>query len=224
MAKKKYVATGASFITTGGTDSFRIGDLSATGWDWENDELRILDAATANPSSSMFYLSKAEAVDMLGEGAEAGWYDFDGNCYNDTTVNLGQGFMTRLLSDVTFQSAGQVYQDAFACSYMGATKNAKYNMIPNPLPKTFKLGSISATGWDWENDELRVLDPQTANPTASMFYLTKAEAMDMLSDKDAAAGWYDFDGNCYNDTDVEVGAGFMTRLLSDVTLVFPAAL
>ena len=223
MAQKKYVATGSSFISTGAENTFTLGDLSATGWNWEADELRILDAATANATSSMFYLTVAEAVDMVGNGAPAGWYDGDGNCYNDTVLDLGQGFMTRLISDVTFTSAGQVYGDAFSAAYKGATENKKYNMIPNPLPKTIKLGSISAQGWNWEADELRVLDPQTANPTSSMFYLTAAEAVDMVGNG-APAGWYDGDGNCYNDTDVEVGSGFMSRFVSDVILVFPSAL
>ena len=200
-----------------------MSDLSASNWNWETDELRILDAATANPSATMFYLTAAEAKDMLDPSAVAGWYDGDGNCYNSTSLSLGQGFMTRLISNVTIQSAGEVYGDQFAADYKGATSSAKYNMVPNPVPREITLGEISATGWNWETDELRVLDAATCNPTLTVFYLTAAEAKDML-DPSAVAGWYDGDGNCYNDRTVAVGDGFMTRLTSDVRLVFPAAL
>ena len=213
---KKWNCVGATFIGVTNTDGqFRLGDIVATGWDYESDELRTLKTSNGGTDVSMFYLTAAVAEEI---GApSAGWYDGDGNCHNDDVFDIGSGFLTCLYSDVTFTYSGQVYPDEIPLSYAGK----KWNVVANPLPTAITLGQVTATGWDYESDELRTLKTSNGGTSVSMFYLTAAVAEEIGA---PSAGWYDGDGECHNDDVVNPGEGFLTCLYSNVTLTFPAAI
>ena len=196
-----------------------MSDFAATGWDWESDELRILNPATCASAQRLIWLTKAEAVEFE-VGTDAGWYDSDSVEYQgNKSFDLGSGFMTSLSSKgVSFQYSGQVYTSAFSIP----CANKVYVIIPNALPRKITLSEITATGWDWESDELRILNPATCASAQRLIWLTKAEAVEFEVGTDA--GWYDSDTVEYQGAkEVNPGDGFMTSLSSTaVTISMPA--
>ena len=190
------------------------------GWDYENDQLRILNPANSASLQRFVWLSKDEATEG-GVGTKAGWYDdteftFEG----DNTFDIGSGFITTLFSSgVKFVYAGEVYSDSFTLNCAGK----KYNIVPNALPRTIKLNEIIPTGWDYENDQLRLLNPSTSGSSQRFVWLSKSEATEGgVGDK---AGWYDdtefsFEG----EKEIASGDGFITTLFSpSVMFTFPKA-
>ena len=214
-----YNVAGFCFANVGLTGQAKFSDLSATGWDWESDELRIINPANCANSKVLMWLTKAEAQEFE-VGDKAGWYDSTSVEYaGDMTFDLGSGFMTRFSSTgIKFQYAGQVFDQAFTIP----CANKVYAMIPNALPRPILASEISATGWDWESDELRILNPANCANSKVLMWLTKAEAQEFeVGDK---AGWYDstyveYAGNL----SIQPGDGFMTRLSStNVSINMPA--
>ena len=195
--------------------------MTATGWDWEGDELRILNPANCANSQVLIWLTREEALEFE-VGDKAGWYDstsveYQGNAQFD----MGTGFMTSLSSKgVNFQYSGQVYNQAFSSSCAGKV----YVIVPNALPRNLKMSEVTATGWDWEGDELRVLNPANCANSQVLIWLTKEEALEFeVGDK---AGWYDSTSVEYQgDLTVVPGNGFMTSLSSsNVIINMPAAI
>lgn len=199
--------------------SAKFSNLVANGWNYENDELRVLNAANCYSAAKYMYLTKEEAVEIFEDAdALAGWYDADEASYvGDQTFDLGSGFLTSIASSaVTFTYAGQVFDQAFSISCAGM----KYAIIPNALPRSVKMSEISATGWNYENDELRVLNPTNCQSAKKLMYLTKEEAVEIFEDADALAGWYDADeANYEGDFEVSSGDGFMTSLASPSIII-----
>ena len=76
----------------------KFSDLSATGWDWEGDELRILNPLNCSNDQTLIYLTEEEAKEFE-VGTKAGWYDSTSVEYaGDLSVAPGAGFMTSLSS------------------------------------------------------------------------------------------------------------------------------
>jgi len=156
------------------------------------------------------WLTKAEATEFE-VGDKAGWYDADSVAYMGAEeFDMGSGFMTSLDSEgVQFQYSGQVYTNAFSISCAGKV----YVVVPNALPRAITMSEVTATGWNWENDGLRILDHATCKSSKTLMWLTKAEAEEFeVGDK---AGWYDADSVEYMGAlSVASGDGFMTSLVS----------
>ena len=198
-----------------------LGDVAATGWNYENDELRLLNPANSVSTMKFLWLTAAEAEE-LEVGDKAGWYDDEDYEYqNSREFDLGSGFLTSLGSKgVSFTYSGQVYDQAFTIDCAGR----KYNVIPNALPRDITLGEISATGWNYENDELRLLNPANSVSTMKFLWLTAAEAEELeVGDK---AGWYDDEDYEYQASfSVSPACGFLTSLGSkSVKINLPAAI
>ena len=52
-------------------------------------------------------------------------------------------------------------------------------MIPNATPRDITLGEITATGWNYENNELRLLNPANSVSKMKFLWLTAAEAAEL---------------------------------------------
>ena len=220
VSGKKYNALGACFVGTGANGVFKLNDMIPTGWDYENDQLRILNPANSASLQRFVWLTKEEATEG-GVGSQAGWYDdtefsFEGN----KEFDLGSGFITTLFSaNVGFTYAGEVFDDSFTLDCAGK----KYNIIPNALPRTIQLNEILPTGWDYENDQLRLLNPANSASLQRFVWLTKEEATE--GGVGSQAGWYDdtefsFEGA----KEIAPGDGLITTLFSpSVLFTFPKA-
>lgn len=191
----------------------------ATGWNYENDEIRILNPATCANTKALVFLTAAEATEG-GVGTKAGWYDSSEFTYEgDASFDLGSAFLTSLVSTgVKFQYAGQVYDQAFTIP----CANKRYVLIPNALPRQIAFSEVSATGWNYENDEIRKLNKVNCANEKVFVWLTKAEAEDGgVGNK---AGWYDASEFTYEGAQtLEPGEGLMTSLVSTgVSINMPA--
>ncbi len=193
--------------------------MTVTGWNYENDTLRIVNAATGGSSKKVVWLT-AEEASGGGVGDKAGWYDaeeftFEGN----RTFDMGSAFLTSLGSTgVKFQYAGQVYDQAFTIPCTGKI----YVLIPNALPRQITFSEITATGWNYENDQMRKLNVATGGSIQKFVWLTKDEAEGGgVGDK---AGWYDAENFTYEGAQtLDPGEGLMTSLGSiNVSINMPA--
>ena len=179
-----------------------------TGWNYENDTLRLLNPANSAIAKGYVWLTKDEAVDG-GVGDAAGWYDYEEfTSEGEQTFDLGSGFLTSLgSSSVKFTYAGEVYNEAFTIDCSGK----KYNIIPNALPRKIKLNEIIPTGWNYENDTLRKLNPANSAIAQGFVWLTADEAKD--GGVGDAAGWYDYEEFTFEgNQEFNPGEGFMTSL------------
>ena len=214
-----YNIAGFCFANTGLDGQAKLSDFAATGFNYENDEIRILNPANCSNSKVMVYLT-AEEASGGGVGDKAGWYDASEFTYEgNTAFDIGSAFLTRLSSQsVSFTYSGQVYSDAFSIP----CANKVYVLIPNALPRQITLSEVTATGWNYENDELRKLNKANCSNAKVYVWLTAAEATDGgVGDK---AGWYDASEFTYEGANsLEPGEGLMTRLSStSVTINMPA--
>lgn len=191
-----------------------------TAWNYEDDTLRIVNTSTGGSTKKVVWLTKEIATEG-GVGDTAGWYDaeeftFEGN----TTFDIGSAFMTSLVStDVQFQYAGQVYNQAFTIP----CDNKKYVLVPNALPRVISFSEIVASNWDYENDQMRKLNKATGGSVQKFVWLTKDEAEGGgVGDK---AGWYDAEEFTYEGAQIlNPGDGLMTSLVSKtVQISMPAA-
>lgn len=221
MAAKKYNALGACFSGVGADGEFALSDMIPTGWNYENDTLRLLNPANSAISRGYVWLTKEEATEG-GVGTAAGWYDYENFTDESATAfDLGSGFLTSLGSaSVSFTYSGEVYDQAFTLD----CANKKYNIVPNALPRTLKLSELIATGWNYENDTLRKLNPANSAISQGFVWLTKDEATE--GGVGTEAGWYDYENFTYEGAqEFSAGEGFMTSLGSTaVKISFPAAM
>ncbi len=215
----KYNIAGFCFANIGLDGQAKLSDFSATGWNYENDEIRILNPANSRSTKSLVWLTQEEAIGG-GVGDKAGWYDASEFTYEGNTVfDIGSAFLTSLVSTgVKFQYAGQVYDQAFTIP----CANKKYVLVPNALPRQISLSEVSATGWNYENDEIRKLNKSNSRSLKTFVWLTKDEAEGGgVGDK---AGWYDASEFTYEGAQtLDPGDGLMTSLVStDVSINMPA--
>ena len=194
--------------------------MEADGWNFENDFLQILNPSTCLNDKTVVWLTESEAVEG-GVGDKAGWYDaFEYTYEGDSQFDLGSGFLTSCGSaGVKFTSAGEVYDKAFTLICPGA-----YTVIPNALPRSIKLGEISAKGWNYENDFLQKLNPASCLNDKTFVWLTEEEAVG--GGVGTTAGWYDAFEYTYEGDNIEMkpGEGFLTNLgSSGIQFNFPKA-
>ena len=218
-ANSKYNIAGFCFANVGLDGQAKLSDFSANGWNYENDQIRVLNPSTCANSKVLVYLTADEASGG-GVGTVAGWYDADEFTYEgNTTFDLGSAFLTSLgSSSVSFTYSGQVYDQAFSIPCTGK----KYVLIPNALPRQISLSEITATGWNYENDQIRKLNRATCANDKVYVWLTKDEAEG--GGVGTLAGWYDADEFTYEGAvTIEPGDGVMTSLgSSSVTINMPA--
>jgi hypothetical protein len=211
---KKYNCVGPAFITTGASadGTFMLKDLKVTGFNYEADEVRIIDPATSATSTMLVYFTEADGMGVTG------WFDFANEAdYNEIPLSLGTGFLTSFgsVTEVAFQSAGEVFNESPTVDCRGN----KYQVIPNMLPRSVKLSEIVPTGFNYEKDELRIINPATSATSTMLVYFTEADGM-------GVTGWFDFANEAdYNDHVVEVGDGFLLSSGSEnVEFTFPKAI
>ena len=214
-----YNIAGFCFANVGLDGQAKLSDFSATGWNYENDEIRILNAANCKSTKSLVWLTKDEA-EGGGVGDKAGWYDASEFTYEgNLTFDLGSAFLTSLSSTgVKFQYAGQVYDQAFTIP----CANKVYVLIPNALPRQISLSEVTATGWNYENDEIRKLNKSNCRSLKTFVWLTKDEAEGGgVGNK---AGWYDASEFTYEGAQtLNPGDGLMTSLSSTgISINMPA--
>lgn len=214
-----YNVAGFCFANVGLDGQAKLADFVASGWNYENDQIRVLNPATCANSKVLVFLT-AEEASGGGVGDKAGWYDADDFTYEgDTAFDLGSAFLTSLGSTgVKFQYAGQVYDQAFTIP----CANKVYVLVPNALPRQISLSEITATGWNYENDQIRKLNKQNCANEQVFVWLTKDEAEGGgVGDK---AGWYDADNFTYEGAQtLNPGEGLMTSLGStNVSINMPA--
>ena len=214
-----YNVAGFCFANVGLDGQATLADFQATGWDYESDEIRVLNPANCANSKVLVWLTKEIATEG-GVGDKAGWYDASEFTYEgDTAFDLGTAFLTSLTSTgIKFQYAGQVYDQAFTIPCDGKV----YVLVPNALPRTITLSEVSAAGWDYESDEIRKLNKANCANEKVFVWLTAEVATEGgVGDK---AGWYDASEFTYEGSySLDPGEGLMTSLSSaEVKINMPA--
>jgi len=92
-SNKKYV-----LIPNALPRQLRFSEMSAVGWNYENDEIRKLNRANCASAKKFVWLTKDEA-EGGGVGDKAGWYDASEFTYEGAqTLEPGEGLMTSLVS------------------------------------------------------------------------------------------------------------------------------
>ena len=210
---KKYLCFSPNFVSVSGTaGTFKLKDYVPTGFSYENDELRVINPNTCGNVNTIAYIYEDDGFGVTG------WWDVNNTVeYNETEFVTGTGFMTSYNStaEISNQGSGKVYDEAPSIDCRGN----KYQMIPNPLPRRVQLKEIVATGFNYENDELRILDPGTCGISVSLAYLTEDDGF-------GVTGWWDVENTVdYNDEYVEVGDGFLLSSNGkNVQITFPKAI
>ena len=216
LAGKKYNATGACFITPGASDdgTFTLANVTPTAYDYESDNLFVMNPDDSSADAMLIYLDAATAAAFE---MTAGWYDGSSlDPYTNVEWNIGTGFMTSFDSGTPdFNYAGEVFNQAYSVD----CKGLKYNIIPNGLPRAITLSEVTATGYDYESDNLYIMNPDDSSADAMLIYLDAATAAAF----EMTAGWYDGSSlDPYADYEVAPGAGFMTSFDGgNVVLNFP---
>ena len=215
---KKYNCIGSAFITAGADGTFKLKDYVPTGFNYANDECRVIDSGNGETTAQLVYIDEAHAAEA---DVDVGWYDFlSGDPYGDVPLALGTGFLTSFgtSTEVSFQNSGEVYREAPTIDCRGN----KYQVIPNPLPRRVQIKEITIKGFNYANDELRVVDPTNGETVVQLVYIDEAHAEEAGVD----VGWYDFlSGNSYDDEYMEIGAGFlMSSGDRNIQITFPKAI
>lgn len=75
-----------------------LSEITAIGWNYENDQIRKLNKTTCANDSVYVWLTAEEATEG-GVGTLAGWYDaYEFTYMGAVTLNPGDGLMTSLTS------------------------------------------------------------------------------------------------------------------------------
>ena len=205
-----YNIAGFCFANTGLDGKAKLSDFMASGWDYESDEIRILNPANCANAKVLVWLTKEIATEG-GVGDKAGWYDASEFTYEgDSSFDMGTAFLTSLTSTgIKLQYAGQVYDQAFTIP----CDEKVYVLVPNALPRDITLAEVSATGWDYESDEIRKLNKTNCANEKVFVWLTKEIATEGgVGDK---AGFYDASEFTYEGAHLlHPGEGLMTSLSS----------
>ena len=216
LAGKKYNATGACFITPGASDdgTFTLANVTPTAYNWEDDQLFVMNPDDSSADAQLIYMDKDTATSM---GVDAGWYDIDANPKGMEEWSFGTGFMTSFGSGTPdFNYSGEVFDQAYSVDCRGK----KYSIVPNGLPRAILLKEVSATGYNWEDDQLFIMNPEDSSADVQLIYMDE----DTASAMGVESGWYDIDANPFGTYEVAPGAGFMTSFGGgNVILNFPKA-
>lgn len=189
--------------------------IPGDGYDWADDYIFVINPADCSADAELQYFTKAEFPKL----AEDGWYDGDGACWNDELFAIGTGFQTSFAAGgaFTLQSSGEVHQDGYTIE----TDGSLVYMFPvNATARTITFSEVlPSDGYDWQDDFVFVVNPSDCSADAELQYFTKAEFPKL-----AEEGWYDADGNCWNDEEILPGEGVQTSFASGSAfeLNFPA--
>ena len=216
---KTYMAVGPTFVDVGGVDAeFTLRSFKpSSDYDWQDDYIFVVNPDSCEADIELCYLTKAEFPKI----PEDGWYDLsDSSCYNDEPFAIGTGFQSSFMSggSFTLTSSGQVHTDGYSIDCVGKV----YQFLVNGTGRSVTWAEILPNGdYDWQDDYLFIVNPESCEADIELCYLTKAEFPKIPED-----GWYDLsDGTCYNDEEIAAGEGFQTSFMSDktvFTLDFPA--
>lgn len=213
---KSYNATGPCFISTGSEGTFTLANAKPTAYNWQDDFLYVINADDCSADVSLTYLDEETAAEY---SMQVGWYNSDTfEPYNDVEWDVGTGFMSSFGSqtpNITY--SGEVFNDPFSMDCRGKA----YVMIPNALPRTLKLGEVSATGFNWQDDFLYIINAEDCSADVTLVYLDEETA----AEYSMTVGWYDSDTfESYDDYEIAPGTGFQSSFGSgSVILNFPAA-
>ena len=164
--------------------------------------------------------------DFTDEGVTyKGWYDENGELYNDLSLVAGEGLWVYSPStDFKVQSSGAVPKTPVA---VALRSGGQAKMVTNPMPATMLLGEISVSGYDsnvgYAEAEIQAqqLDGfgRTLNGMTYYWYDFSEEGVSYY-------GWYDENGEDYNNA-ISIGAGEGLWIYSpstDFSVVFPSPL
>ena len=209
---KTMVCVGVPFTTVGAT-TFKLGDLTAEGFDAGSDLLQTIDPDTADGVDFYVYLDAATYGASL-----AGWWDADlTEQFNDLEFDVGTGFLGAFgAQEVVLRAAGEVSSSPIEMDFTGKTMV----IVPNPLPRTVTLSEVTAEGFDAGSDLLQTIDPDTADGVDFYVYLDEATYGAAL------AGWWDADlAESMGDVEIPAGGAMLGAFgAGEVVLTFPAAL
>ena len=206
----KYMPFGGCFAGIGSDNgTFTLSTVTPTGFDYEMDYLLALNPDDSSADELLIYLNDGDIA-----GFEAGWYTDAGELRGEDLYDLGTGFMSDFGDDITFNTAGQVYDSPVSIDCTGL----KYAIIVNPLPRKVAMNEVTATNFDYEMDYLQVLNPDDSSADELLIYLNDGDIAGF------AAGWYTDMGESRDDLELDPGAGFMSDFGDDVIITFPAAM
>ena len=210
---KKYLCLGPAFTSVAGTaGNFQLKDFVPNGFNYEGDELRIINPASGGTLVALSYIWESDGFGVTG------WWDMSsGDEYNDRELQLGTGFKTsyNTKGDITAQNSGLVYTEAPSIDCTGN----KYQVVPNPLPYAVKFKDITVEGFDYEKDEFRIILPSSGGVDVVLSYLYEADGF-------GVTGWWDMSsGDEYNNLELPMGGGLLLSSGSKTVVVtFPKAI
>ena len=146
--------------------TFTLSTVTPTGFDYEMDYLLALNPDDSSADELLIYLNDGDIA-----GFEAGWYTDAGELRGEDLYDLGTGFMSDFGDDITFNTAGQVYDSPVSIDCTGL----KYAIIVNPLPRKVAMNEVTATNFDYEMDYLQVLNPDDSSADELLIYLNDGD-------------------------------------------------
>ena len=207
-ANKRYATLTPSFLPVSGATTYKMKDVTATGFAFNGgdpDTLQTLDSASTSSKAMYFYLDKAEA-DALCEQMSMpagsfdmyiGWWDQKKGglgvaAADEDVIANGTGFLGNIRSgnDVAVQSSGEA--PTKSTSY--TTDGKRYPLFGCYIPKALKMKQLTASGFKYNGgdpDTIQFLDPVTTSSKAMYFYLDKAEADALCAQMSMPAGSFD---------------------------------
>ena len=224
-APGKFYSSGNTFITVGATNTWKLGEVSASGMDPFSDFIQFLSTSTANTTTSATYIDLATSLANAGDASLVGWWDtsdIGGTSLNNLTLAAGTGFLSNFSSSgVALTYAGQVLQGSTTLDLSGL----KFPMVANFTPVNLTLGDLSATGIDPFSDFIQFLSTSTANTTTSATYIDLATSIANAGDA-SLVGWWDtsdIGGTSLNSYAFPAGSAFLGNFSSpSVHIVFPS--
>lgn len=177
---------GPSFKSVGAKDSKAYLKDMVFGSGETSDVLLMIDPATA-AYTELIYLNDADAKDLVGEDAVAGWYLDEGNDVftykGNDEISLGCGFWVEpFTSNVDVTAAGEV-----SMTFERTLPAYLYSAFANPFPMTVRLDKFTFSGAE-TSDVMLLIDKTDASYT-ELIYLNEVDAKDLVGE-DAVAGWY----------------------------------
>lgn len=178
-----------------------------------SDILLLIDPATAE-YDELIYLNGTDAIDLVGEGAVAGWYkDMGDDVFvyrGNDKVSLGCAFWTfPATTAVNITDAGEV-----SGTFSRTLPALAYSAFANPFPCATLLKTFTFEGG--ETSDIMLLIDKSTGAYTELIYLNAADAVDLVGE-DAIAGWYFDEGD-----DVFTYKGNETFEAGQGCWVFPA--
>ena len=181
---------GPSFATVGENNTAKLKDVVYNATE-TGDLLLLIDPATA-AYDELIFINQADAIDLVGEDAVAGWYkdlgddvfEYKGNI----DITLGCAFWICPYSGaVDMTNAGEVKM-----TFTRTLPNYTYSAVANPFPTKVPLSTFNYAATE-TGDLMLLIDKETAAYT-ELIFINQADAIDLVG-QDAVAGWYFDEGD-----------------------------